>query len=653
MAIAKMKQMTLLAEQEKKDSLLKAVQELQKLEMVELSTLEDSEFLDYYSTDTAPQKRVEYEEKLKEIQATLNFLNQHISQPGMIAKLRKGREEYTLEELENHVFHSDLDHTIVELGKIEKRLVELDQMKKNLGEKEEFLRKWQNMTFNPNDLKTFQLMSGTVGSIASGNVENFEKEVESIENSYLEKIFHYKDEASYLVLVPKKLDSLMEEIFERFQLSRLSYPYKLTPLNELKVVLKEVSDLRKEEDKLKDTIKAFKEKAIDLQLGEEYYYNLVEREIGKTLLLNGSDLFILNGWLEEERIPELNSLLDEYVGKDGYVVIADEIKFKNYAKVPVVLKNNKLVKPFESITEMYSMPKYDDVDPTPFMMPFYFVFFGMMSADLGYGILLWAATLIGSKVFKFEKGMKNFVQLFHYLSYSVIAWGFIYGSFFGYDLPFQLLSITNDVITILILSVVFGFIQLVYGLLLNGGLKWRKQQRSSSYIDGTAWALILLGIGLLVINMVLWNNDLLQMISLVVIIANVIGIILVTMLASDNKVMGFGLGLYNIYGATNYVGDLVSYTRLMALGVSGGSIAVAFNSIVDIFPPVMKFTIGALLFIVLHALNIFLTYLSAYIHTIRLQYVEFFGKFYEGGGRSLNPFKTFEKHIYLKNRTNK
>ena len=653
MAIAKMKQMTLLAEQENKDSLLKAVQELQKLEMVELSTLEESEFLDYYSTDTAPQKRVEYEEKLKEIQATLNFLNQHISQPGMIAKLKKGREEYTLEELERHVCHSDLDHTIVELGKIEKRLVELDQKKKNLGEKEEFLRKWQNMTFNPNDLKNFQLMSGTVGSISSGNVENFEKEVEAIENSYLEKIFHYKDEASYLVLVPKKLNSLMEEVFERFQLSKLSYPYKQTPLDELKVVLKEVSDLRKEEAKLKDTIKAFKEKVIDLQLGEEYYYNLVEREIGKTLLLNGSDLFILNGWLEEERIPELNSLLDEHVGKDGYVVLADEIKFKNYAKVPVVLKNSKLVKPFESITEMYSMPKYDDVDPTPFMMPFYFVFFGMMSADLGYGILLWLATLIGSKVFKFDKGMKNFVQLFHYLSYSVIAWGVIYGSFFGYDLPFQLLSITNDVITILILSVVFGFIQLVYGLLLNGGLKWRKQQRSSSYIDGTAWALILLGIGLLVINMVIWNNDLVQMISLVVIIANVIGIVLVTMLASDNKAMGFGLGLYNIYGATNYVGDLVSYTRLMALGVSGGSIAVAFNSIVDIFPPVMKFTIGALLFIVLHSLNIFLTYLSAYIHTIRLQYVEFFGKFYEGGGRSLDPFKTFEKHIYLKNRTNK
>ena len=653
MAIAKMKQMTLLAEQGNKDSVLKAVQELQKLELVELSTLEEPELLDYYSTDTAPKKRAVYEEKLKEIQGALLFLNQHIAKPGMIEKLKKGREEYTLEELEKHVADSNLDQTIVELEKTEKRLVELDQMKKNLNEKEEFLRKWQNMNFNPNDLKSFHLMSGTVGSIASGNVEDFEEAVEAVENSYLKKIFHYKDEASYLILVPSNLESLMEEVFEQFQLSRIVYPYKMAPQDELKTALKEMKNVQKEEKESKDTIKTFKEKARELQLGEEYYYNLVEREIGKTLLLNGNDLFILNGWLEEERIPELNSLLDEHVGKESYVVIADEIKFRDYAKVPVVLKNNKLVKPFESITEMYSMPKYDDVDPTPFMMPFYFVFFGMMSADLGYGILLWVVTLAASKLFKLDKSMKIFMQLFHYLSYSVIVWGVVYGSFFGYTLPFQLLSITNDVITILILSVVFGFIQLIYGLILNGGIKWRKQQRAASYIDGTAWALILLGVGLLVINMALWNNELIQTISYVVIIANVIGIILMTMLASDNKAAGFGLGLYNIYGATNYIGDIVSYTRLMALGVSGGSIAVAFNSIVDIFPTGLKFTIGALLFIVLHALNIFLTYLSAYIHTIRLQYVEFFGKFYEGGGRALSPFKTFEKHIYLKNRTNK
>lgn len=86
-------------------------------------------------------------------------------------------------------------------------------MKKNLTEKEEFLRKWQNMNFNPNDLKSFHLMSGTVGSIASGNVEDFEEAVEAVENSYLKKIFHYKDEASYLILVPSNLESLMEEVF--------------------------------------------------------------------------------------------------------------------------------------------------------------------------------------------------------------------------------------------------------------------------------------------------------------------------------------------------------------------------------------------------------------------------------------------------------
>src|SRR5699024_9720668 len=100
---------------------------------------------------------------------------------------------------------------------------------------------------------------------------------------------------------------------------------------------------------------------------------------------------------------------------------------------------NKFVEPFESVTEMYSLPKYDDIDPTPFMMPFYLVFFGMMSADLGYGLVLLIGTYLAQKFFNLERGMAKFLRFFHLLSYSVIIWGLIYGSFFGYELPFQLL----------------------------------------------------------------------------------------------------------------------------------------------------------------------------------------------------------------------
>ncbi len=650
MAIAKMKKVTLLAEQTDKDLLLKAVQELQKLELLDLTTLEESTLLDSYSKEKPAAERMEYEERLKDIQYALSYLNQYIPKAGMFAKLKAGREEYTLAELEESISVTRLKEICQDVSEKEKELIILDQKQKTLNEEELFLRKWEPLTFNPNDLTNFKVTSGLVGTISSGNVSEFKEALKGTVPNYVDEIFQYKDEAAYLIIAAKENQQTIEEVLNQFQFTKFTYPYKALPKEELQRNISENKELQEKEQKLKKALLQFSPQLKELQLGEEYYYNLHQREIGKDLLLNGKSLFLLNGWLEEEQFSDLSKLLDEHVGEKNYAVISEEIKMKDFDSVPVVLNNNKFVEPFESITEMYSLPKYDDIDPTPFMMPFYLVFFGMMSADVGYGLILLIGTLAAQKLFKLEYGMAKFIRFFNLLSYSVIVWGLIYGSFMGYELPIQLLSTTSDVITILIISVIFGFVQLIYGLLINSGVKWRKQERASSYVDGMAWVGILLGIGLLVLGMMVFDSPILNLVAYILIGVNVVGIIFVTMVSSESKGLGAALGFYNLYGVTGYVGDLVSYTRLMALGISGGSIAAAFNMIVDFLPPLAKFTVGIVLFIALHSLNIFLTYLSAYVHTARLQYVEFFGKFYEGGGHALNPLKTFEKHIYLKKR---
>ncbi|MGB3160398.1 MAG: V-type ATP synthase subunit I [Carnobacterium sp.] len=650
MAIAKMKKVTLLAEQTDKDLLLKAVQELQKLELLDLTTLEESALLDSYSKEKPAAERMEYEERLKDIQYALSYLNQYIPKAGMFAKLKAGREEYTLAELEESISVTRLKEICQDVSEKEKELIVIDQKQKTLNEEELFLRKWEPLSFNPNDLTNFKVTSGFVGTISSGNVSEFKEALKGTVPNYVDEIFQYKDEAAYLIITAKENQQTIEEVLNQFQFTKFTYPYKALPKEELQRNISKNKELQEKEQKLKKALLQFSPQLKELQLGEEYYYNLHQREIGKDLLLNGESLFILNGWLEEEQFSDLSKLLDEHVGEKNYAVISEEIKMKDFDSVPVVLNNNKFVEPFESITEMYSLPKYNDIDPTPFMMPFYLVFFGMMSADVGYGLILLIGTLAAQKLFKLEHGMAKFIRFFNLLSYSVIIWGLIYGSFMGYELPIQLLSTTSDVITILIISVIFGFVQLIYGLLINSGVKWRKQERASSYVDGMAWVGILLGIGLLVLGMMVFDSPILNLVAYILIGVNVVGIIFVTMLSSESKGLGAALGFYNLYGVTGYVGDLVSYTRLMALGISGGSIAAAFNMIVDFLPPLAKFTVGIVLFIALHSLNIFLTYLSAYVHTARLQYVEFFGKFYEGGGHALNPLKTFEKHIYLKKR---
>ena len=139
----------------------------------------------------------------------------------------------------------------------------------------------------------------------------------------------------------------------------------------------------------------------------------------------------------------------------------------------------------------------------------------------------------------------------------------------------------------------------------------------------------------------------LRTIGAVLAIANAVGIVAVSIFQAKSLV-GLGTGLYNLYNISGYVGDLVSFTRLMALGLSGASIGSAFNLIVNIFPPVARFSIGIVIFILLHAINIFLSLLSGYVHGARLMFVEFFGKFYEGGGKAFQPLKSAEKYVKIR-----
>ena len=175
----------------------------------------------------------------------------------------------------------------------------------------------------------------------------------------------------------------------------------------------------------------------------------------------------------------------------------------------------------------------------------------------------------------------------------------------------------------------------------------RLKDYTEAYNSGFAWVLILLGLMLLAVGNILPGMALLVPIGKWLAILNAIGILIVS-IVSTKKLSGLASGLFNLYNVSGYVGDLVSFTRLMALGLSGASIGSAFNLIVNLFPPLGRFTVGLLLFIVLHAINMFLSFLSGYVHGARLIFVEFFGKFYEGGGKPFRPLKPSERYIKTK-----
>lgn len=655
MAIAKMKKVMLVAPNQLKDELLNAIQELQNLEFIESPIEEDMDETIFLSSSDERQDLIKEKEDFHTLlEDSLSFLKRNQPQVSFIQKYKNPREEYRLDELSSKVAGFTVNEKLQLVKDYQKQTTALENERKDLLDKEELLRKWEGLYFHPNELAHQQYTKTILGTIPQTVDNQYRKVLDNSELIFVNEIFHTRDEVGVLLTYSRKDRDLIKEDLMQAHFTRFRYPFKQSPKVELRSVLERQKSLALELSDIKKEIAKDQETAYQLQLASEVAYNELEKERSKELFLTTNHLFIMEGWLKEKDVEEVRSQLSSRIPSAEYAFFEQEIDQEEFDKVPISLENHKFVAPFESLVGMYGLPKYGELDPTPFMMPFYMTFFGLMAADVGYGILLWLGTYGMLRFLHLDKGFKKTIQFFHALSYPTIIWGLIFGSFLGFDLPFRILSLSTDMTTLMLMSIIFGVIQIMLGLALGAYTNVKKKDYVNAYLNHIGWLLIFIGGISYVLGSMVIHQPLLAQVGMWLAIVAAVVIVLVSVFASKNKAAGLASGLYNLYGVSGYVGDMVSYTRLMALAVSGGSIASAFNLLVGFLPPIARFTVGLLLFIALHALNIFLSFLGAYVHGMRLQFVEFFGKFYEGGGRAFNPFKTYEKYIYINaNKTEK
>ena len=341
-------------------------------------------------------------------------------------------------------------------------------------------------------------------------------------------------------------------------------------------------------------------------------------------------------------------MIKDEAGDNYYLTFTDADR--DDATVPIKLKNGKVASTFENLTGMYAYPRYNEIDPTPLFTPFYILFFGMMGADVGYGLVLLIATMFVLKVVNLSSQMRKSIKFFFYLSFSVIFWGLLYGSYFGATIPgmWRLVDPASQYNDLLVGSIVFGVVHIFVGLAIKAYMLIRDGKSLEAVYDVLFWYMALIG-GMLFLIFKLMNlSAVMANVSMWVMIAGMAGIVLTGGREAKGVGAKLGGGLYSLYGISSYVGDFVSYSRLMALGLSGGFIASAINMIAGmisgswvgmIFIPVIL--------IAGHLFNMFLSFLGAYVHTSRLMYVEYFGKFYEGGGKPFKDFRTENKYINL------
>lgn len=651
MAISQMQKLSLVFPKDKLDQVLVSLQKMQGVEIRDVHSLEHwQEALTNQMVGSAVSESDQHEATLqnlsayqKDLEQMIAHLHAHLPSKGLLATLKTAKPSLVFEELEGFG-QTGQGLTRLEAVKTDlARLKTLEESIEAMKSEQDDLRKWQSLDATPKDLRAFQTIKARVGTIPSSNQDDFMRAIQADPNVTVKTVYNTETEYGVIVFSTTGMGDLTGHLFDQYEFKPFDYDLDILPSQHLEELTHELDRAETARQTLLAGLRASQGDLESLQYQLDYVLNQQARQDSKAHLASTDNLTALEGWIETVQVPALKVGLVKAFGDQVYVTLSDVLE-EDWHDVPIKLKNHSLVEPFEMITEMYSLPKYHEKDPTPFLAPFYFTFFGMMVADLGYGLLLFVVMTAALKLFALDKGSRRFVKFFQLLAISVSLWGLVYGSFFGYDLPIRLLSTTNDVVTILGLSVVFGFITLLLGLILGGLQQIKLKDYAEAYTAGFSWVMILSGIGLIAASKLFPNLGFLSGLGTVLAILNAVGILVVSVWSRK----GLGAGLFNLYNISSYAGDLVSFTRLMALGLSGASIGSAFNLIVDIFPIWAKFSIGIVIFILLHAVNLFLSLLSGYVHGARLIFVEFFGKFYEGGGRAFSPLKPAEKYITIK-----
>ena len=371
-------------------------------------------------------------------------------------------------------------------------------------------------------------------------------------------------------------------------------------------------------------------------------------ETAQGRLMGTEEVFFLEGWVPEEdwsRVEQgLKNILCAYEIRDP---VPEE-----YPNVPVKLKNNVFSRCMNVVTEMYSLPAYDGVDPNPLMAPFFILFFGMMMADMAYGLLMIAGALLVLKRTRPREGTRNFMEGVFWCGISTLIWCALTGGFFGDFIP-QILKIIDpasnfvmpalftpldDTVAIMLGSVILGCIQIITGMTVSIVTKTRAGDFLDALFDEITWWIILSGVGLAIFG-----------------IGTVAGVpvvlvmgILMLVFGGTRQAKGFGkvtklVGLvYN--GVTGFFSDALSYVRLMALMLSGSVIASVFNTLAATFGNVILFVIISMIG---NALNLALNLLGCYVHDLRLQCLEFFNRFYKEGGKPYRPLTFQTKYVDL------
>ena len=442
--------------------------------------------------------------------------------------------------------------------------------------------------------------------------------------------------------------------------TKCSFDFDCNAKQKIVEIQNELLEFEKEEREIIKNTCALAYDLRNLKILTDYYSFLKEKAEASEKFLRTEKTFLLEGYLPTEEIENVKQIVSEV----SNAVFLDFSEPTEEETPPTLLKNNKVVAQAEFVTNMYSAPDYREFDPNGFVFVFFMIFFGLIMADIGYGLLLMVIGFVLQYRIKVQNGTKKLMSVIMYGGFFTVLFGALFGSFFGFTLysflPDPSSGNSQDIMIILLGCMALGLFQITFGYLLKAINEFRHKNIADGLFDGLVWVFFNLGIFCAVFNFLtdyfgiekaVWLDELFSKLQTPGLIVTLVSL-LIAAVSAGRGVKGFGKftkGFGAVYGIINLLSDILSYARLFGLLLSGMIIAQQFNGMaLDIMQAGgVGYVFGGLVMLVGHSFNLAMNVLGAYIHDCRLQYIEFFSKFYTGEGELFTPLGSQFNYIYL------